>query len=244
MANNFENKTFLFTGKLQHMKREEAEAKVKALGGKIVSSVTKTLSVLVATSETSAKWTKALELNSKGANIQLWTEEQFMTEQEKATSESDNNKSQKINIETLNYELPEDLNELLPEDLNEDDIKGYKDAYLVIIHAFVNAGWKYDPSDFDHILTKTYNGINYTVSIINFIITMLSGETGSIEIFATLENDDHEEENQLFIEIYSKETNELLSFDEVYKNAYSIINIIEYDLEKEFYENCQYDDEE
>ncbi|MBQ9396059.1 MAG: hypothetical protein IJU23_11195 [Proteobacteria bacterium] len=28
MANNFENETFLFTGKLKNMKREEAEAKV------------------------------------------------------------------------------------------------------------------------------------------------------------------------------------------------------------------------
>ncbi|MBQ9243210.1 MAG: hypothetical protein IJ165_08270 [Proteobacteria bacterium] len=31
MANIFENKTFLFTGKLKNMKREEAEAKVAAL---------------------------------------------------------------------------------------------------------------------------------------------------------------------------------------------------------------------
>ena len=88
MANSFENKTFLFTGKLKNMKREEAEAKVAALGGKAVSGVSKNLSVLVATSETSAKWTKAQELNSKGANIQLWTEEQFMAELEKAESAS------------------------------------------------------------------------------------------------------------------------------------------------------------
>jgi BRCT domain type II-containing protein len=89
MANSFENKTFLFTGKLVHMKREEAEAKVAALGGKAVSGVSKNLSVLVATSETSAKWTKAQELNSKGANIQLWTEEQFIAELEKAESSND-----------------------------------------------------------------------------------------------------------------------------------------------------------
>ena len=88
MANSFENKTFLFTGKLEHMKREEAEAKVAALGGKTVSGVSKNLSVLVATSDTSAKWTKAQDLNSKGANIQLWTEEQFMAELEKAESAS------------------------------------------------------------------------------------------------------------------------------------------------------------
>ena len=88
MANSFENKNFLFTGKLKNMKREEAEAKVAALGGKVVSGVTKNLSVLVATSETSAKWAKAQELNSNGANIQLWTEEQFMAELEKADNDS------------------------------------------------------------------------------------------------------------------------------------------------------------
>ncbi len=39
MANSFENKTFLFTGKMKNMKREEAEVKVAALGGKAVSGV-------------------------------------------------------------------------------------------------------------------------------------------------------------------------------------------------------------
>ncbi len=72
--------TILFTCKLKNMKREDAEAKVVALGGKVASRVTKSLSILVATSNTSAKWKKAEELNSKGTNIQLWTEEQFMAE--------------------------------------------------------------------------------------------------------------------------------------------------------------------
>ena len=83
MASPFENMTFLFTGKLKNMKRDDAEARVAALGGKVASGVSKNLSVLVATSETSAK-TKAQELNSKGANIQLWTEEQFLEELKKA----------------------------------------------------------------------------------------------------------------------------------------------------------------
>ena len=64
MAKPFESMTFLFTGKLKNMKREEAEGKVTDLGGKIASFVTKDLSVLVATSNTSAKWT-AQELNSR-----------------------------------------------------------------------------------------------------------------------------------------------------------------------------------
>ena len=76
--NLFSNKTFLFTGSLEHMKREEAQKRVEALGGKAASGVTKTLSVLVATSQTSTKWKKAQELNEKGASIELWTEEQFL----------------------------------------------------------------------------------------------------------------------------------------------------------------------
>ena len=86
---SFSGMTILFTGKLASMKREDAEAKVVSLGGKIASSVTKKLSILVATSNTSAKWKKAEELNGKGANIQLWTEEQFMAELDKVEGKSD-----------------------------------------------------------------------------------------------------------------------------------------------------------
>ena len=77
-AGPFANMSFLFTGSLASMKREEAQARVEALGGKAASGVSKNLSVLVATSNTSTKWKKAEELNAKGANIQLWTEEKFI----------------------------------------------------------------------------------------------------------------------------------------------------------------------
>ncbi|MBR4985451.1 MAG: BRCT domain-containing protein [Proteobacteria bacterium] len=49
MASPFENMTFLFTGKLKNMERDDAEAKVAALGRKVASGVSKNLSVLVAT---------------------------------------------------------------------------------------------------------------------------------------------------------------------------------------------------
>ncbi len=77
-AGPFANMSFLFTGSLASMKREEAQARVEALGGKSATGVSKNLSVLVATSNTSTKWKKAEELNAKGANIQLWTEEKFI----------------------------------------------------------------------------------------------------------------------------------------------------------------------
>ena len=68
----FAGMSFLFTGSLASMKREEAQARVEALGGKSASSVTKTLSVLVATNNTSTKWKKAEDLNQKGtASIEL-----------------------------------------------------------------------------------------------------------------------------------------------------------------------------
>ena len=80
----FAGMTFLFTGSLESMKREEAQARVEALGGKAATGVSKTLSVLVATSSTSTKWRKAQELNAKGANIKLWTEADFLKALENA----------------------------------------------------------------------------------------------------------------------------------------------------------------
>ena len=81
--------SFLFTGSLASMKREEAQARIEALGGKAATGVSKNLSVLVATSNTSTKWKKAEELNAKGANIQLWTEEKFLEMLNKAKTQTD-----------------------------------------------------------------------------------------------------------------------------------------------------------
>ena len=85
----FANLSFLFTGSLESMKREEAQARVEALGGKAATGVSKNLSVLVATSNTSTKWKKAEELNAKGASIQLWTEKMFIEMLNKANKQTD-----------------------------------------------------------------------------------------------------------------------------------------------------------
>lgn len=76
----FHGMSFLFTGTLQSMKREDAQKRVEALGGVAASGVSKNLSVLVATSNSSTKWKKAEELNQKGATIQLWTEDEFLAQ--------------------------------------------------------------------------------------------------------------------------------------------------------------------
>lgn len=84
----FKGMSFLFTGTLVAMKREDAQKRVEALGGSAASGVSKTLSVLVATSHTSSKWKKAEELNQKGASIQLWTEEVFLEKLKEAETSS------------------------------------------------------------------------------------------------------------------------------------------------------------
>ncbi len=64
--------TFLFTGTLSTMKRQEAEAMVKAEGGKILSGVSKNLDHLVVGESPGSKLAKAQKLN-----VDIMTEAQF-----------------------------------------------------------------------------------------------------------------------------------------------------------------------
>jgi hypothetical protein len=79
--------TFLFTGKLATMNRNEAEGKVKTAGGVNAASVTPKLHYLVIGDEGSplygagakgSKQTKAEDLNAKGANIKIISETAFL----------------------------------------------------------------------------------------------------------------------------------------------------------------------
>ncbi len=74
LSSNLENKVFCFTGKMEHMKRSEAEKIVKAHGGK-TGSVNKKLTVLVTNDQdsTSGKAKKARDLK-----IPMISEEEFM----------------------------------------------------------------------------------------------------------------------------------------------------------------------
>ncbi len=67
-------KTFVFTGALQTMKREEAKQKVQALGGRVASAVGKDVSYLVVGDEPSSKVEKATVLG-----IPVINEEEFAT---------------------------------------------------------------------------------------------------------------------------------------------------------------------
>ncbi|MDO4541275.1 MAG: NAD-dependent DNA ligase LigA [Bacillota bacterium] len=72
-GNKLEGQTFLFTGTLQSLKRQEAEAMVKAEGGKILGSVSKNLQYLVVGENPGSKLTKAQKLN-----VTVMTEAEFL----------------------------------------------------------------------------------------------------------------------------------------------------------------------
>ena len=68
----FADMTFVLTGTLQTMTRDEASALIESLGGKTTSSVTSKTSVVVVGDSPGSKYTKAKELN-----IPIWNEDEF-----------------------------------------------------------------------------------------------------------------------------------------------------------------------
>ena len=83
-SDRFASKSFVFTGTLVRLKRDEAEAMVKRMGGRASSSVSKQTSYLVAGDEAGSKLTKAQQLG-----VPVLTEDEFlqMTEEPEAPIE-------------------------------------------------------------------------------------------------------------------------------------------------------------
>ncbi len=70
---HIENKTFVLTGSLEKLSREEASSIIEENGGKTSSSVTRKTSVVVVGANPGSKYKKAIELD-----IEVWTEDEFL----------------------------------------------------------------------------------------------------------------------------------------------------------------------
>lgn len=75
----FSQKTCLITGTLQSMSRIEAESKIMAQGGRIVSGVSKTLNYLIVGDNPGSKLAKAQAINAKfDSGIKILSEPEFL----------------------------------------------------------------------------------------------------------------------------------------------------------------------
>ncbi|MEK7185029.1 MAG: NAD-dependent DNA ligase LigA [Patescibacteria group bacterium] len=72
-AENFSGKTFALSGSLATMSRDEAKEKIRARGGKIVSSISKNTGFLVVGSEPGGKFDEARELG-----VKILSEDEFL----------------------------------------------------------------------------------------------------------------------------------------------------------------------
>lgn len=69
-----QGQTFLFTGTLAKLKRNDAEAMVEANGGKIVSGVSSKLNYLVVGEDAGSKLEKAKKINT----VKIISEDEFL----------------------------------------------------------------------------------------------------------------------------------------------------------------------
>ncbi len=69
----FTNKTFVLTGTLNNITRNEASKIIEDKGGKVTNSVTKKTNIVIVGDNPGSKYTKAKQLN-----IEIWDEEQFL----------------------------------------------------------------------------------------------------------------------------------------------------------------------
>jgi DNA ligase (NAD+) len=72
--NTLQEQTFLFTGTLTKLKRNDAEAIVESLGGKLVSGVSSKLNYLVVGEDAGSKLEKAKKINT----VKIITEDEFL----------------------------------------------------------------------------------------------------------------------------------------------------------------------
>ncbi|MBP1043827.1 NAD-dependent DNA ligase LigA [Vagococcus sp. BWB3-3] len=78
----FKDKTVVLTGSLTHFNRNEAKARIEALGGKVTGGVSKKTDIVVAGEEAGSKLTKAQELG-----IDVWNEAEMVAAIEGSTTD-------------------------------------------------------------------------------------------------------------------------------------------------------------
>ena len=133
--------------------------------------------------------------------------------------------------ETLNYDLPVSLPKA---DMQS---KEAVDIYQLIIHAFTEAGYEYEYNEDEKcfVFTREDDELTYTFSVDVGVVCRDGNIVNQIEVWAAIEDEDFETENQLFIHT-TTDDGKLLTYEEIFREASGNIQMVEYDITKEFYD--------
>lgn len=133
--------------------------------------------------------------------------------------------------ETLNYDLPVSLPKA---DMQS---KEAIDIYQLIIHAFTEAGYEYEYNEDEKcfVFTREDDELTYTFSVDIGLVSRDGNIVNQIEVWAAIEDEDFETGNQLFIHT-TTDDGKLLTYEEIFREASGNIQMVEYDITKEFYD--------
>lgn len=133
--------------------------------------------------------------------------------------------------ETLDYDLPVSLPKA---DMQS---KEAIDIYQLIIHAFTEAGYEYEYNEEEKwfVFTREDDELTYTFSVGVGLVSRDGNIVNQIEVWAAIEDEDFETENQLFIHT-TTDDGKLLTYEEIFRKASGNIQMVEYDITKEFYD--------
>lgn len=133
--------------------------------------------------------------------------------------------------ETLDYDLPVRLPKA---DMQS---KEAIDIYQLIIHAFTEAGYEYEYNEEEKCFVFTWEDdeLTYTFSVGVGLVSRDGNIVNQIEVWAAIEDEDFETENQLFIHT-TTDDGKLLTYEEIFREASGNIQMVEYDITKEFYD--------
>ena len=133
--------------------------------------------------------------------------------------------------ETLDYDLPVSLPKA---DMQS---KEAIDIYQLIIHAFTEAGYEYEYNEEEKcfVFTREDDELTYTFSVDIGLVSRDGNIVNQIEVWAAIEDEDFETENQLFIHT-TTDDGKLLTYEEIFREASGNIQIVENDITEEFYD--------